>query len=54
MTYSDFCETMAEAINQDAIAHGDSTVTVAEVMGMDDAVSAYIATCEIAENLSHV
>lgn len=54
MSYNEFCQSIVDDVNADAIAHGDPTMSVDEVMGTDEAVSAYISICEIAENLSHV
>ena len=54
MSYQEFCQSVVDDVNRDAVAHGDSILSVDDVMGTDEAVSAYIATCEIAENLSHV
>lgn len=54
MSYRKFCQSIVDDVNRDAIAHGDSILTVDDVMGTDEAVSAYISIREIAENLSHV
>ena len=54
MSYSEFCQSIVDDVNADALQHGDPTMSVSDVMGTDEAVSAYIATCEMAENLSHV